>query len=92
MMKVLRHEGRRNVLDIPYEEIRFEDIPLFMYVEEMAHVSGMHVNSVRRGISEGRIPADKVAGRWRICRDVVFPNAASFIEKHAAEGGMAHAV
>lgn len=70
---------RRSVLDIPYEEITFADIPLFMYVEEMAHVCGMHINSVRRGIAEERIPADKVAGRWRICRDVVFPNAAAFM-------------
>lgn len=54
---------------------RFEDVPLFMTPNELAQVTGEHVGSIRRGIIEGRIPADKVNGRWRICRDVVFPNA-----------------
>ena len=54
---------------------RFEDVPLFMTPSELAQVTGEHVGSIRRGIIEGRIPADKVNGRWRICRDVVFPNA-----------------
>ena len=51
---------------------RFEDLPLFMTPQQLADAIGEHVGSVRRGISEGRIPADKVNGRWRICRDVVF--------------------
>lgn len=42
---------------------------------QLAHVTGEHVGSITRGIREGRIPADKVNGRWRICRDVIFPNA-----------------
>ena len=54
---------------------RFEDVPLFMTPSELAQVTGEHVGSIRRGIIEGRIPADKVNGRWRICRDVVFANA-----------------
>lgn len=54
---------------------KFEDLPLFLTPQQLAQVTGEHVNSIRRGISEGRIPADKVNGRWRICRDKVFPNA-----------------
>jgi hypothetical protein len=54
---------------------KFEDVPLFMTPSQLADITGEHVGSIRRGISEGRIPADKVNGRWRICRDVVFANA-----------------
>ncbi len=54
---------------------RFEELPLFLTPQELADVTGEHVNSIRRGILEGRIPADKVNGRWRICRDTVFANA-----------------
>lgn len=54
---------------------KFEDLPLFLTPLQLAAVTGEHVNSIRRGIQEGRIPADKVNGRWRICRDVVFQNA-----------------
>ena len=54
---------------------RFEELPMFMTPRQLAEVTGEHVNSVRRGITEGRIPADKVNGRWRISRDKVFPNA-----------------
>lgn len=54
---------------------RYEELPLFMTTKQLADVLGEHEGSVRRSINEGRIPADKVSGRWRICRDAVFPNA-----------------
>lgn len=54
---------------------KLEDLPLFLTPQQLADVTGEHVNSIRRGIAEKRIPADKVNGRWRICRDKVFPNA-----------------
>ena len=54
---------------------KFEELPLFLTPQQLADVTGEHVNSIRRGITEGRIPADKVNGRWRICRDAVFANA-----------------
>lgn len=53
----------------------FEELPYFMTPKQLADVTGEHEGSITRGIREGRIPADKVNGRWRICRDVVFPNA-----------------
>lgn len=55
--------------------LSFDDVPLFMTPSQLAEITGEHAGSIRRGIAEGRIPADKVNGRWRICRDVVFPNA-----------------
>lgn len=54
---------------------KFDELPMFMTLKQLAEVTSEHVNSVRRGITEGRIPADKVNGRWRISRDKVFPNA-----------------
>lgn len=55
--------------------VSFEDVPLFMTPKQLADVTGEHEGSIRRGIAESRIPADKVNGRWRICREVIFPNA-----------------
>lgn len=52
----------------------FQDLPLFMTPKQLAEIMGEHEGSIRRGIAEGRIPADKVNGRWRICRDLVFAN------------------
>lgn len=54
-------------------QLNFEDVPLFMTPGQLAHVTGEHAGPITRGIREGRIPADKVNRRWRICRDVVFP-------------------
>lgn len=53
----------------------FDELPMFMTPKQLAGVTGEHERSITRGIREGRIPADKVNGRWRICRDAVFPNA-----------------
>ncbi len=54
----------------------YADLPLFLTPRQLASITGEHEGSVRRGILEGRIPADKINGRWLICRDVIFPNAA----------------
>jgi hypothetical protein len=64
-------------------KVRFEDVPLFMTPNQLALLTGENVGSITRGIREGRIPADKVNGRWRICRDVIFANA----KRRAACGG-----
>ena len=52
----------------------FKEIPMFLSPKQLAELTGSHEGSVRRGCIEGRIPADKVNGRWLICRDIVFPN------------------
>ena len=51
------------------------EIPTFITPADLARLTGENVGSVTRGISEGRIPADKVNGRWRIASELVFPNA-----------------
>lgn len=67
----MKRRGRREV----YVKRCFDEVPLFLTPEQLAYFTGEHVGSIRRGIKAGRIPADKVNGRWRICRDVVFPRA-----------------
>ena len=52
--------------------MRYESVPLFMTPAQLAGYTGENEGSIRRGIREGRIPADKVNGRWLICRDTVF--------------------
>lgn len=60
-------------------------VPMFLTVREFAGLIGEHAGSVRRGIAEGRIPADKVGGRWLIYRGAVFPNAVRAAGARAAE-------
>ena len=52
----------------------FDEMPYFLTPKQLADLTGEHEGSITRGIREGRIPADQVTGRWRICRDLVFPN------------------
>lgn len=65
----------------PMKEVRgvvavsLEDAPLFMTPKQLVDATGEHEGSIRRGIAEDSIPADKANGRWRICREVIFPNA-----------------
>ena len=53
----------------------YEDIPLFLSPEELSALTGQTPASIRRGIKEKRIVADKVNGRWRIPRDTIFKNS-----------------
>ena len=66
---------------------QFDDLPLFMTPAQLAAVTGEHEGSIRRGIKEGRIPADKVNGRWRICRGLVFPTTKERTLHGAVLGG-----
>lgn len=52
-----------------------DEIPTFITPADLAALTGENVASITRGIREGRIPADKVNGRWRIASDLVFANA-----------------
>ena len=61
----------------------FDEMPYFMTPKQLADLTGGHEGSITRGIREGRIPADKVNGRWRICKDLVFPNT----KKGASDDG-----
>ena len=66
----------------------FDELPMFLTPRELAKLTGEHVNSIRRGITEGRIVADKVNGRWRISREQAFPNtSAASAEARRVEGG-----
>ena len=54
---------------------KFEDMPLFMSAKQYAEITGVHLNTVYKKLSDGTIPDDKSGGTWTICRDAVFPNA-----------------
>ena len=55
--------------------VSIQDLPPLLTVAQLAEITGAHPGSIRRGIAEGRIPADKVNGRLYIPRDVVFQNS-----------------
>ncbi len=61
------------------------EIPTFITPTELADLTGELVSSITRGIREGRIPADKVNGRWRISTELVFPNARREAERRLIE-------
>ena len=61
---------------------RFEDLPLFMTPKQYAEFTGENLNSVRRKLQEGTIPGDKKGGKWTICRDVAFRNAAAGVRSN----------
>lgn len=52
---------------------RFEELPL-MTRKQLASATVELVNSIRRSISTGCMPVDKVDGHMDIWRDHVFPN------------------
>ena len=62
----------------------FEEIPITLTPGELARIMRCNPASVRRGIREGRIPAEKVNGCWVIFRDRVFRQTA---EAMYAENG-----
>lgn len=63
----------------------FAEIPITLSPEELARITHRNPASVRRGIREGRIPAEKVNGCWVIFRDRVFRQTAEAM--HAENGG-----
>lgn len=50
-----------------------EAVPLFLTDRDVARATGTSVSVVRDGIEAGVIVADKVNGRWLVCRDAMFP-------------------
>lgn len=67
------------------------EIPTFITPAYLARLTGENVGSVTRGIREGRIPADKVNGRWRIASELVFPNAQREAQRRRGTHGCGHA-
>ena len=57
------------------DDLSFGDIPFFLTPEQLSELTGQTPASIRRGIKEKRIVADKINGRWRIPRDTIFKNS-----------------
>lgn len=60
-----------------------EELPQLITPKQLAELTGVHVNTIRRGIGEGRIPADRVGGRWLIPVDDVLPRARDTARRRA---------
>ena len=56
-------------------------MPPLLSPAQLAGLTGAHAGSVRRGIAEGRIPADKVNGRWVIPAAFLLRNTYRFLEE-----------
>ena len=54
-------------------------MPALMTAKQLADLTGEHIGSIRRGISEGRIPADKLNGRWYIPTPFLLENTFAFL-------------
>lgn len=68
------------------EAMAFGDLPLFLTPEQLSELTGQTPASIRRGIRERRIVADKINGRWRIPRDTVFRNTREAMGDGEAQG------
>ena len=62
------------------------ELPPLVTPRVLSELTGEHVGSITRGIREGRIPADKVNGRWLIPIDEVIPNARKGVRARQACG------
>ena len=74
----------------PREGLRrmLESLPPFVSPRQLADITGQNVGSIRRGIAEGRIVADKVNGRFVIPVALILANTAAAVGfGEGAEGG-----
>lgn len=60
-----------------------EEVPRFLSPAQVSLVIGETEATVRRGIKEGRIAADKANGRWKICIDTLLPNTREAMRRDA---------
>jgi len=49
----------------------WEDVPLALSAQDTADLLGVHVNTVKHMIHDGRLPAVKVGRAWRVKRETV---------------------
>lgn len=54
-------------------------MPPLLTVKQLAMLTGEHIGSIRRGIADGRIPADKVNGRWYIPTPFLLEHTYAFL-------------
>ncbi len=54
-------------------------MPALMTAKQLSDLTGEHIGSIRRGIAEGRIPADKLNGRWYIPTPFLLENTFAFL-------------
>lgn len=62
----------------------YAELPAFLTPKQLAELTCSHEGSVRRGIREGRVPAEKVNGRWLIPKELAFPQTRKGVEHEQA--------
>ncbi len=64
-------------------------MPAMLSAKDLAELTGEHIGSIRRGIHDGRIPADKINGRWYIPTPFMLENTFAFLRKQNERRGAA---
>ena len=78
-------DKRRNNDGVEALRRMLEGLPPFITPRTLADLTGQNVSSVRRGIGEGRIVADKINGRYVIPVALLLANTARAVG--LGEGG-----
>jgi len=71
MKKVTSISGDRNVTDDPAGQAGGESLPRFMTVRQVAAYLQVNEKKIYSLVSEGKIPASKLTGKWLFPRDLV---------------------
>ena len=49
----------------------WDQVPLVLGVKDVAELLGVHYNTVKKMVQDGRLPAVKVGRAWRVRREAV---------------------
>lgn len=80
---------KKSLAEARAEELRelLLSMPPLVTSRQLADLTGEHIGSIRRGIVEGRIPADKVNGKWFVPAPFLLENTFAFLEGLDCDGG-----
>lgn len=74
---VMPKNNLRGGRELPHDMMR--EVPPLVTVAQFCQMTGMHPVSVRRALSSGRIPGDKVNGHWLIPGAYVIKNSVDYM-------------
>lgn len=63
-----------------------KELPAVMTIEQFCELTGCNANAARKRCKEGKLPAQKVMGRWWLSRDLVFEKLIDQEEKELNYG------
>lgn len=89
-MKNLGREANEESIECAQEMRDYlRSMPAMLSAKDLAELTGEHIGSIRRGIHDGRIPADKINGRWYIPTPFMLENTFAFLRKQNERRGAA---